>query len=522
MKAFAPHLCGLISCAGIACAQVSLTFDTDVQGVVAGGDATSVTWDAANGGSLAVETTGGWKPSCAYLDLNSADPAVVALKEEFMLALTNGGTLSYDIIVATDSVTGGNPGWFETMYIGNSSAGWDQTYGAGKGQITAYGAFPLAAPLLHTVTYTIENASSVASDTIAQFNSTSGWLQINIGLNSEGGTAIRYFIDNITVNANDVEVPVVIPQTKITPIVPGLNIVSSGVGQYDRQCIRTAADLDVSWVGGTFPKTYELTIAEYPTVVGYESVIYFVPGTGILTSNNNPDYSQPVCAGVWIYPNGDGTGSFAMRYKDHVANSNGPAGNEYWMGDPAPSHGLGGQLAAVNSASMLGTWKITFTSDTDFTMTSPDGSTNTGSFNPATAAKFAGPMHVYFGNVPSQAANIGLEAVYSRIKITGTGYPIDEDLTTGAYSSDLEVSASVPASVVQVTPDLGAYWFHWTLPATDFEIKQSTDFGSSDPWVTIPATDSITTKFGKKLLLLNNVVTSTENNFFRMEKPGTP
>lgn len=521
-----PVIGGLLWSTAASNAQVTLTFDDGVQGVVAGADATSVVWDAV-GKRLEINTVGGWKPACAYLDLNSADAAIVPLKAELMTALTNGGTLTYDIIVETTSVTGNSPGWFETMYIGNSSAGWDQTFGGGKGQITRYGGtFPITEPILHTVTYTIENASSVASDTIAQFNSSSGWFQINLGLNSQSfdapnNTTIKYYIDNIKIDANDVVAPVVIPNVKITPAVPGLTVISSGIGQYDRQCVRTSEGLDVSWVGGTFPKTYELTIAEYPPNQGYETVIYFVPGSGLPTTTASPDYSQPVCAGAWIYPNGDGSGSLNFRYKVGPANSNGPAGNEYWIADPAPSHGLGGQLASVYSAKFLGTWKITFTSDTDFTLTSPDGSTTTASFNPTTAALFAGPMYVYFGNVPSQAANIGLAATYSRIKITGTGYPVDEELAVNPFSSDLEVAASVPAAIVQVTPDSAKYWLSWTLPATDFQLFQSTDMGAAN-WTSLTLTPNYSTKFGRTRLLLETEVSSTTANFFRLIRPATP
>ena len=500
-------------------AEVSLKFDTEVQGVTAGSNATSVVWDSV-GKRLEVNTTGGWSPQCASIDLNSTDPSIVALRAEFNKALINGGTLTYDIIVETTGVTGINPGWFETMYIGNSSAGWDQTFGGGKDQITAYGAFPLTAPILHTVNYTIEAASSVANDTIAQFGANSGWYQINIGINSESGTTIKYYLDNITIAANLVEAPVVIPNVTITPAVPGLNLISSGVGQYDRQCVRTYEGTSVSWVGGTFPKTYELTIADYPKVAGYESVIYFVPGSGLPSSESSPDWSQPVCAGMWIYPNGDGSGSVSLRYKDGTANSNGAVGHEYWTGDPAPSHGLGGQLASVSSASYLGTWKLTFTNDTDFTLTVPDGTTTSGSFNPTTAAKFAGSMYVYFGNVPGQPGNIGLAGVYSRIKITGTGTPIDENLAVNPMSPDLVVAAAVPTSVIQVTPDAAKYWINWTLPATDFQLQQSTSLATNS-WTDLASPVTHSTKFGRARLLLISEVTSPITDFFRLIKPGT-
>ena len=166
--------------------------------------------------------------------------------------------------------------------------------------------------------------------------------------------------------------------------------------------------------------------------------------------------------------------------------SNGLPGHEYWVGDPAPSHGLGGQLASRYSSKFLGTWKVTFTSDTDFTLTVPDGTTSSGSFNPATAAKFAGPMYVYFGATPSQPGNIGLSAVFSRIKISGTGYPINEQLDVNPMTADLGVVAAVPASVIQVDAAASKYWINWTLPATDFQLEQSTGLAGGS-WVGLPS-----------------------------------
>lgn len=537
-KGHALALSALLASTLAAPAEVTLTFDTDTQGAIAGSNATSMLWNSYGGGSLALTSGTGWAPSGVVINLNNADhvndggpapAALAALRSELQLALINGGTLSYKITVETDAFgTGPFPGWCQTIYQGRSWAGYDQSIGgqAGQGQLGVnFNGAPLPAAVEFVVNYNIEAAQTTIADSTVQIRGDSPFREFHLGLNTEniGGT-MRFYIDDFTIDANEVVAPQIIPTVTITPAMPGLQLISSGSGQYDRQCVRTAADLDVSWVGGTFPKSYELTISDYPKVAGYETVIYFVPeGAGVSSSNSSPDYSEPLCAGLWIYPNGDGSGSMALRYKDHVANSNGPAGNEYWTGDPAPSDGLGGELAARYSAQFLGTWKITFTSDTDFTLTGPDGSTTSGAFNAATAAKFAGPMYVYFGVVPGQVANVGLSAVFSKIKITGTGYPMEEDLAATAFSSNLEVAASVPASVVQVTPDDPAkFWINWTLPATDFQLTQSSDLGVGDPWVVVPTPVTHKTKFGRAKLLMESEVSSTSTDFFRLVKPGTP
>lgn len=525
------HVFGALLMSTVAAsAQASLTFDSDVQGITAGPNATSVAWDSV-GQRLEINTTGGWSPQCAYLDLNStADPGIVALRAELALALTNGGTLSYDIIVETTSVTSTdpenpvNPGWFETIYVGNSTAGWDQTFGGGTDQITAYGAFPLAAPILQTVNYTIVAASSVASNTIAEFGAASGHYQINLGLNAQSGVDVKYYIDNITIDANEVVAPLVIPTLTIAPAVPGLNMIASGNGDYDRQTVRTYDGIDVTWVGGTFPKTYEITVVDCPKS-GFETFINFVPGNA--TPNSFAHYSEPVAAGVWIYSTPNGGGGAYFRYKNGYPNSNGPSGREYWVGETAPSDGLGGQIASVNSTKMLGTWKITFTSDTDFTITVPDGASVSGALNSAFAALFGNsdpenpnPTVVYFGNTPTPG-NKGLSAVHSSIKITGTGYPIDEDFLTEPMSADLVVTAQVPASVLQVDAAASKYWIRWTLPATDFQLEQSTDLGTGGPWAALPSPVTYATQGGISRLLFESEVLSPTTNFFRMVRPGT-
>jgi hypothetical protein len=536
-----PLIGGLLLSSAVANAEVHLTFDTDTQGVIPGGDAASMLWDAYGGGCLAITVGTGWKPSGAFVNLNDdvhADPApalLTALRAELQQALINGGTMSYKITVETDAFApaGPFPGWCQTIYQGRSWAGWDQSLGGTPtaGQLSVgFNNAVLPAKVEYIVNYTIEAAqANVNNDSIAQFRGDSQERAIHLGLNTQDvGGQVRYYIDDFKIDANEVVAPVIIPNVKITPAVPGLTIISSGFGQYDRQCVRTPQGHDVSWVGGTFPKTYEFTIADYPPNQGYESVIYFIPvpatppGTEIPATNSNPDYSMPVAAGAWIYPNGDGTGTMNFRYKVGPAESNGPAGNEFWIADPAPSHGLGGQLAGVGSTKFLGTWKVTFTSDTDFTLTAPDGATATGAFNPTAAALFAGPMHVYFGNVPGTAANIGLAATYSRIKITGTVNPVDEELSVNPYSSDLEVAASAPAAVVQVLPDDAKYWLHWTMPATDFQPMQSMDLGLTDPWVALPPGTAHNSKFGRTRLLLESELSSPTRNFIRLVRPGTP
>ncbi len=185
----------------LAGAAVTLTFDSTTDGFTAGLNATSVAWNAYHGGSLAVTVESGFKSLSAYLDIQ----ANAALLAELNSALVNGGTVSYTIYLEQADITGSNPDWFETIYIGNSSAGWDQHFGPAAGQAGLYGgSFPLTSTFSFDVSHPILNAPA-ASDMNAQFALGSPWNQIFIGVNSgsiEGGyTGAKIYVDNFTISA---------------------------------------------------------------------------------------------------------------------------------------------------------------------------------------------------------------------------------------------------------------------------------------------------------------------------------
>ena len=133
-----PILAALAAGLAAAPAEVLLTFDEGLEGFQlggdAGGDAEKMVRSDFNGGSLALSFDTGWKAATAKLDLR-ANPALLA---ELELALANGGTLSYDLYVNSDEITGTAPQWFEPVYIGNSDGVWDQSLQINGGQPGLY------------------------------------------------------------------------------------------------------------------------------------------------------------------------------------------------------------------------------------------------------------------------------------------------------------------------------------------------------------------------------------------------
>jgi hypothetical protein len=526
----------------------SYTFDTDLGDFTAGSDAGALppVWSDFNGGSMMLEFNGGWAPRKATIDL----VASTRFDSTFREALTNGGTVSFDLIVRTNDILPGStvapnvfPGWFEPMLVGNSQGVEDRPFGGNDGVTAYYGAgqFPVGAERKTTISVPIEAASStVDDDGRLQFNPASSTFTISFGLNTEAAkaTSSKYFIDNFRITSNTVAVVVPPPKTGLEPAVAGWNIYSSGTGQYDRQTLRTTTP-QYSWIGQATPAnpvTYSLTISDYPGKPGMGTLFYLVPGTGLGVGMNYPDYGEPRVIAGYLNNNANGTGTLRLAYKNDVANSNGtdPSSlygngspdtlwpdNPAWVaGDPrAPGTGMGGTLATVNGASIIGKWSIAFTSNTSVTITSPSGETASGALpNEATAQLFADPMYAYFGTVPGEPSRIGERVIFSGISITGGTNQITGDIDSNMTSGLLEKSATVPDGIRLIDPAVTPFWFTWTLPATDFVLQQSVNLGNVEAWSDLPLTGNLNQPGGKRVLLEAANLNSVQRNFLRMFK----
>lgn len=522
-------------------AEVTLTFDDDLQGFVATEEAyvTSVEHSDINGGSMAISASGGWAGNSVQFGM--ADEGNEAFFDEVKLAETNGGTLSFDLIVRDADVVipVDGPGWFEVIVIGNSAGGWDQnTVGFGVGS----GSWPLDPDEQEFQISIPVVGGDAAEDGSLNINTADGWANLQLGLNNQSndgtGTngvstepgSVTLYIDNITITAKDEPTPP--PSLGIKPAVRGLNLISSSAGIYDRRMVRTTSTAN-SWIGVATagdPVTYSFTVKDSPQQQAYGSFIYLIPS---IDGAEIPDYTDPdyQCDHGLRFTfqrntTGEPAASGSVAYKVASPNSNGPDGNQYWTDDTAvPSTGLGGTLANVGSADIVGTWSLTFTSDTDFTVEAPDGTTTSGAMLPETAALFDAEMNVYFGNVPGNEDNIALTTVYSNITISGVDGAMDENFT-----DLIEDGFIMPDSYLQVAPegrsgvfvvtDETDYWHQWTLPANGYILEQSLDLGEVEPWDPMLMENILNVTGTFSLRLLDNLETlDSAKNFFRMAKP---
>ena len=322
--------------------------------------------------------------------------------------------------------------------------------------------------------------------------------------------------------------PPPVPTLGIQPAAPGLRLFSTN-GQYDRQTVRTTVP-EYSWVGAAAPVTYAVTLSEYPVVTDYQTVMYLVPGDNLGIDRNYPDWSEAVCAVALINSTADGGGTMRFAYKNDKPESNGYAGHDYWTNDNGETYsggegpgldgtGKGGSIAFVNSTVMLGTWSVTFTSDTTVEITAPDGQTASGALLPETAALFAGPMYVYFGTVPQSLANIGLGATFSNIAISGVANPINESFTSPLDPALLEESASNPSAVIPIIPSETPFWLRWTVPDTGYKLQQSATLSATPAWQEVAAAETLLLRGEKWRLMPATELPSPKGSFFRLRKP---
>lgn len=195
-------------------AAVTLTFDSTTDGFAAVGwniAKGSPSWSANFGGSLAIHTNvAGWSDPVSVLSLTSTP----ALQAEFLSALANGGTLSFDYMLSQSDITGYSvatpPGWFELVAIGNSDSaaggGYDQN--VVNGAAGYYGGVPTG-PTLKKITLNVAAGAPANDNGALTFGVGSGWNELMIGFNSQGGsfTGATIYIDNLTLSANPAPEP---------------------------------------------------------------------------------------------------------------------------------------------------------------------------------------------------------------------------------------------------------------------------------------------------------------------------
>lgn len=341
-------------------------------------------------------------------------------------------------------------------------------------------------------------------DSIARF-----WVKIWSGAAGGLTGTSTIWIDNVALNANQDVTPPPPPTVAIEKAAPGLRLVASAPGQqYARQSVYTVNNTGYSWVGAAGPVSYSLTLEDYPggANAGFQTHLFLIPGTGLATTENSPDWNQPNVIFIDIGVNADGTGYSNFRYK-----TNQPSGNSMIYGD--------GTLGAVDSPSPNGTWTVTFHNATDVTLEAPGGATSSFSMPADAAALFADPLYVYVGCQPNQIANIGQSVTVKRFQITGTASGIDDSFAGPLDPATWQIAAADAAGIVTV-PEGYNYWLNWTLPDDGFSFEYAPGNLTDGIWLPVTGLTPPVQIGSKKwsLLPVDLEPFSGEGFFYRMLK----
>jgi hypothetical protein len=205
-----------------------------------------------------------------------------------------------------------------------------------------------------------------------------------------------------------------------------------------------------------------------------------------------PDYNESNCiiAEVQSAPGGS---QLILQYKANEPNGNGmqygtaPYTNApgSWDGVTAPWYETGG-LGALASTLLDGTYSLKFTSSSNVTLITPDGSTTNLVIPAYYAGNFAEStsFNIYLGMQANNAASLNQAVVYGSFNLTGSVNPVsdnfagDSTLNTNLWNTSV---ATGPRGVLLV-PSSAAYWAYWSLPATGYGLEMGTNLLDFGPW----------------------------------------
>lgn len=308
-----------------------------------------------------------------------------------------------------------------------------------------------------------------------------GWHHLSIpinpatpGLSAVGGInfhcytfangTMNFWMANATLIARVVPVPP--PTVYLSKVVPGLLQFADSTPNYNRDDVKTFTNGTplVSWVGQPKPVVYSFKLSTFCTNQGFNFNLCLSPDAPASQTYPDPDWSATNAILLGISANGDGSQHVNFGYK-----TNQPVNN-------AMIGGSGNLTNFTYIGSAVGTWSLTFTSDTDATITAPDGTTYSASMPAASAALFADPACFYLFSGMGADANAGQFVTIDSLSITGVGTPISQDFKTGSLNPLLVLESQEyqypwntnPPNQFLLTTANGAYWHHWTLPDTYF------------------------------------------------------
>jgi hypothetical protein len=285
---------------------------------------------------------------------------------------------------------------------------------------------------------------------------------------------LKFYLDNIRFTL--APQPVVPPTMGLEKANHALRVFS-GPSQFNRSQL-VAVDTNQSWVGGTFPVTYSFKVSAYdvnPSInefhVFWTPLLYDQGGiinafTDFSTASNNLrlQITGGAASTLTVIAN--------LAWKTNLIGSN-------------PTN----VILNITNPTAIGTWSVTFSSDTAGTLTAPGASPAAFSLPADVAAQFANPLAFFIGLQPNPTANIGQHMDLSKVQTAGVaspGVPINVDFSTASSidTSVFSLSAANDANWMKLVPDNSSWWASWSYPDYGTVLATRPDIGSAVPWKT--------------------------------------
>jgi hypothetical protein len=332
------------------------------------------------------------------------------------------------------------------------------------------------------------------------------------------GTSFADVVPASAASANPKPAPPVLSLVKSGPAGLQLNAAAGTTNHYN-QLISSPA-FECSWVGSAtpdFPATYSFTVTNSPAMgaTNFLTYIWLIPNpNGFISA----EISNPNVVRLRLSSDGHGAALATLGYK-----INGTNDTSMFSGS--------GFLCGITNAPFAGTWTLSLTNDTDFTLSAPNGMTARGSMQSADASSFASGVQFFLGINPNGQQNIGQFITVSGIRIgitnadSGTTNTVISDFTTGAPLDDAtwNILADDPASVLIIPPE-SVYRAEWrnTVGAGvgQNSLQSSNTLGSAPSWPALP--QGTTFGNGTNIVFVTRQFATNTTGFFRVQIPYSP
>jgi hypothetical protein len=321
---------------------------------------------------------------------------------------------------------------------------------------------------------------------------------------------ITYNLDNLTWTVRTAPPPP--PTLSIEKAASGLNLVHTDSYIYGRHNIYSADSSALGFYNEIDPVSYSVTLSSFPdfaTHSGFQAHVFLVPGGG--SSATDPDYSQPNILFMDIRAGANQSGSCTFRWKTNQAGGN----SQLYVGG----------LPAVNSASVLGTWKLTASGNTHFVMTAPDGTTTPFDLSADAAAFFSGPLRFYVGVQGNSANNIGQRAHIGGVKIVkgvaGDVVLLEDDFSGDALDTSKWVINAAAGGVQFLARADAGFLVTWGLPDDGYAL-QWRDGLTDDAflaWTPVTAVPYALGPIGRQVHIPPTELLGFDQAFFRLVRP---